>query len=255
MVENKMEEAMGKIENLIAKLQLMCKSSRQACQWRVKDYVRQYLQQCLVNNSPVQVFTLWCLSRSLEKRMDRMANLIEPNENEKKFFKSAERISDLFRECGFEIDWLILLAGSAVQSGQTTSEIKIVYKKMLEGLANPLGFMVVEDALKITPAEIVLNDFYHFVQPGAEAIELKRRIKLWEKRGFKIDEEAIREELRLSVAVKAAEGKSMVEEFGDFLLVPVEFAERYDFHNILVPGFTGRLLPIIKPYPWREDEN
>lgn len=246
---------MGKIENLIRKLQLRCDSARTDCSWKIKGYVRKYLESCLLNNRSVQIFTLWCLSRGLEKRVNRINGRIDPLPSEKDFFKNARRIGELFKSFGLKVDWIILLAPSAVPSGQISDGIEVIYKDMLDELSGSLNFIVIEEGLKIIPSALVAKDFYSFVSQGAEDYEFKRRVKLWEKRGLELDEKVICDELKLSVATKAVEAKMMVDEFGDFLLVPVEFTERYVFHNILVKDFTDRLLPIVKPYPWRDEED
>lgn len=216
---------------LMSQLQWRCQGK-----YKLRSYVSGYVHDCLIWTRPVELLTLWCLSKGLERRQLAQKSLIALPK-ERKVLKDFVECHSLFREAGLLVNHYIFLVGSAVL-GNLVGEVS------LDALVE------CRPAARVSPEELQI-----MVQLRAgDAMfsrEVDRRIELATRHHYSLKQAAAEAEALRSVTVKAMEARVLVHEFGNFLLVPVEFPERYYFHNWGYQGFTDRLLPITQPYPWR----
>jgi hypothetical protein len=222
--------------------------------YRLRQYVREYLTACATYAEPVQLLTIWCMSRSLEKRLEELGKLV-PFHKERKVMRDFKWCHDLFAQAGMSVNQFILLVGSGVERGLVSPEVQKQYQGMIERLACEERLDVIAEIRPAAcPDETVLSRAEELRLDPAVIREVDRRLHLAQRYGDALTESQAFDEAVKSIAVKCAEAKQLVADFSDFVLIPVEFVERYRFHNLGWPGFTDRLLPITQPYPWRLPE-
>ncbi len=247
LTKTKTKRLFMNIEQVIKKLQWRCQGK-----YRIREYVRDYIIRCVTFCEPLQIITIWCVSKSLESRFARQ-NGFTALPTEHKTLMDFMCIHQLLKELGLIVNHFIFLVGSGVSSGQVESNISEQYLNCLNNLAFILEADVLIEFRPVANSEplppmlkVPHSDWFEALER-----ETSRRIKLANHRGVKLTRDQADKEAQLSITVKANEARQLVEEFGDFILVPVEYVERYQFHNLGYAGFTNRLLPITKPYPWR----
>lgn len=238
------------IEQVIKKLQWRCQGK-----YRLRAYVRDYITRCVTFREPLQFITIWCVSKSLEERFKRQRGFVALP-GERKTLTDFKELQELFAQVGVLVNHFIFLVGSGVPGGKVAAGVTEQYLKHLSELSAALEVDVV-----ILPRPVAVPDpnllglpMLQLPNPSwFEALqrESARRLKLAKSRGVRQAPNMAEQEAQLSIEVKATEASELVNEFGDFILIPVEYVERYQFHNLGYPGFTDRLLPITKPYPWR----
>jgi hypothetical protein len=109
------------------------------------------------------------------------------------------------------------------------------------------------------PNEEVLADPFRFISKEAFEVDmgyLIRRVAKYSDFSKTTDE--LRIERLYEIACSVEEGRFLTSSEspfpnGRFILVPLEFPERYVFFEALTPGFDRRIAAIVKPYPWRLD--
>lgn len=244
---------MEKIDRAIRWLQHRCGGHHGGGTWRLRPYANDYLLRCLQQGLPIDIVTIWCLSRGLEKRWFTSQKIFRPINSEIKTASEIRTIIDFLQSEGFTVNWFIFPATSAVTTGEINSDISAAYCVMLGNLAADIPNVIIEPMPRVSP----ITEAIDLVSGNALERERSRRKKLYEKRDIKISESAIEADLRQSIGVKAAEGLWIIENFPDCLLAPVEYPERYIFHDLLIPASSPKIMervcPILTPYPWREE--
>ncbi len=234
------------IENIITQLQWRCQGK-----YRLRQYLLNYLQKGVCETKEIQIITPWCLSKSLEYRFANFGRF-DALRSEKKVIEDFKWLHNLLNESELIINHFILLIGSSSATGQIPNHVSNSYHLMLEELVNSFSLdVLIEKRSTALVDERVRDELLS--DPLGEGIKLEfnRRLRLAKKRNIWLTRAQALSEAATSVAVKASEARSLVMEFGDFALIPVEYVERYQYHNLGVDGFTDRLLPITQPYPWR----
>ena len=116
-----------------------------------------------------------------------------------------------------------------------------------------------EEVLNSRPraSKEVQDNTLKFVSPSAFEVDFVRHAA-WvrDDTGLKLSDSEIRKDLEFKIGCEAEEGRFLLSAEspfpnGKFLLASLEQAERYVFFSILAPDFSKRLLPILKPNPWR----
>lgn len=243
---------MQKVDRMTQWLQRRCGGHHIGGIWRLRQYVRDYLLRCVIGNLPVDLVTLWCLTKSVEDRWNQSQGKLEPTTKELKTASEIKTIVEFFGNERLEVNWFIFMAKSAVASGQIEDCVREAYGKMMETLLIDVPSAAIDLIPSVEPAFEALSK----VPEEALERERMRRTRLYEKRRISASPETIEADLRRSIATKAAEGLWLVKTFSDgLLLVPVEYPERYDFHNLLLPTdlprVTEKICPVLTPYPWR----
>lgn len=229
---------------------------------RIHQWVESYLRVCLENNQCVTLLTPWCLSVGLRKRNETI-----PTEKELNLFREdLPSIYQLFKRCSFEVNWFITFHRGFPDSRRIDFPTERRYKSMISSLAEPhvrRGWLMLQDwedeilnGKRVQPHSEVLANPKKFVSEGA----LEREF-LWTKRwlenetGLRWKETSVRRDIIYQIACEAEEGRFLAgseSPFGqDFLLVPLEVPEQYDFFSIFAPEFKQRIVSVLPLYPWR----
>lgn len=233
------------IQQVISELQWCCQGK-----YNIRKYVVNYLQESLSSNEPIQLITIWCLSRGLIKRFSGGKYIAL--DTEVKAIKDLVWCQSLFSHAGLMVNHFIYLIGSGVENGQIPEDIKENYNLMLSRLIDDYKLdALIEIRQPAPPNLIFLDSSDGLVNNPAVIKEVNRRLFLASKNKYFLTKKQAYIEAVSSIAVKINEARQLVDEFGDFILTPLEFVERYQFHNWGVPDFNDRLLPVVQPYPWR----
>lgn len=237
---------MTTITQVVERLQWRCQGK-----YRIRQYLVKYLQTCMATMQPAQIITLWCLSKGLERRL-KLGGEFTPLSGELKVLEDFGWCHRILAESGLVVNHFIFLVGSGVERGQIASEVAGRYQTMLESHINRIGLDVLLGRRAASrPDDGLLNKLRGSEPSSAVTREIDRRLRLAAEQKVWLTKPQACAEATKSIAVKAAEAKDLINEFGDFALIPVEYVERYQFHNLGVPAFTDRLLPITQTYPWR----
>lgn len=88
-------------------------------------------------------------------------------------------------------------------------------------------------------------------------MEFQRHSK-WarEKAGLRQTQEKLEQDVKCQIAYEVKEGEFLVSEkspfpSGEFILIPLETPERYDFFTIFAKDFKKRIVAVLSCYPWR----
>ena len=237
---------------------------------RINEWVDDYVNGCLNNGEPVNILTQWCISKDLEERFERQGNTFIPAKKERKFFGSElPQIISVFIENGFRLNWWITFNRSYLDSGRISRELEEKYKRMVMDLAQE--FLLAENVLFLdwetdvlggrpAPDKRILNNFEQYITQGAFKIEFQRHSN-WAKKeaGLNQTEEELRRDVRFQIACEVEEGNFLLSKkspfpSGEFLLIPLEVPERYDFFTVFAKDFKQRIVSVLVSYPWRMGE-
>ncbi len=234
----------------------------------ISEWVSSYLNDCALNGRPVIILSQWCLSKDLEQRLRQNGRQFLPTKSELKLFaKEIPNILAMFKEAGLSVSWSLTFNRSYLDSGRIDVAVEWAYVSMIKELAQTLVlrnqialFDWEEDILGSRPApnQEVLNNLSNYVPAKALELELERQSR-WanDEAGLNQGSEEVRRDVFYQIACEAEEGRwltsqeSMIDSSGQFLLIPFEAPERYDFFKILVPDFKKRIMSIAHLYPWR----
>ena len=238
--------------------------------FKINEWVDGYLNRCLVNGEPVSILTQWCVSKDLEKRIKRQTNSFIPTKKERKLFRAElPQIISVFLENGFRLNWWITFNRSYLDSGLITEELEKNYKKMIMDLAQefPLRENVLfldwgKDVLGGFPVPDVriVKNFGQYITQGAFDIEFQRHSNWAEQEaGLNQTKEELQGDVKFQIACEVQEGKFLLSKdspfpFGEFILIPLEVSERYDFFTIFAKDFKKRIVSVLSSYPWRLSE-
>lgn len=217
--------------------------------YRLKGYAVNYIRDCYRSGGYVQIITGWCASRRLVERQEKQ-NGFKLLPEERKVLEDLSWTNNLFSRAGLRVNHFIFLVGSAVELGKISESVSAAYQSMLEQAVGQCGL----DALVMLratapPDPAVLDNPACITQSTAYSMEVERRLDMY---GKSIDLAQAQHDALVSIASKAQDARSLVADFGDFLLIPIQFIKRFEFHNLGVGDFTDRLLPVTKHlYPWR----
>jgi len=231
---------------------------------KINEWVDEYLDRCLINGEPVNILTQWCISKDLEERFRKQNNKFVLTRKERKLFeKELSEIIYVFKENGFDLNWWITFNRSYLDTGRISKELEDKYKRMIIDLAEKIDDAIIfdweEDVLRGRPRpnKEVLENLEQFISSEAFRIELERHSK-WakEEAGLKQGDEELKQDVRFQIACEIEEGRFLINEqlfskSKEFILIPLEVPERYDFFTVLANDFKERIVSVLSCYPWR----
>lgn len=235
---------------------------------RINDWVEKYIDGCVLNGQPIQILTQLCVAKDLEVRYQRQGNSFLPTKGEKRLFlEEIPEIIKVFKSNNIGINWSVTLNRSYLDGGRIDINLENQYQKMIASLieqARVSGVLLInweEDFLGGRPVsdEKVQNNIFNFVSAGMFKIDLERHMGWVRNDTDMVQTDAeIENDLKFKIACEAEEGRLLMSPEspfpnGQFILVPLELPERYVFFEIIAPDFQKRIVPILKPYPWRLD--
>ncbi len=234
---------------------------------KINEWVGNYLADCFLNGKTVNILTQYCLSKALEKRFCEQGNVFISTKKERRIIEEEiPKIMVLFAQNGFRLNWLITFNRSPIDSGLLLPEVECRYKEMVLSLAkNPLYqknvlFLDWEDDFlggRVKPDQAVLGDYFAYVDEAAFKLRLEQ-LTTWsrDEAGLDKTQAELKNDIIFEAACEAEEARMLSgpnSPFGqeDFILLPLEAAERYDSFTIFVEDFKKRVVSVLTPYPWR----
>ena len=230
---------------------------------RINEWVDEYLDSCVAKGKEVTLLTQWCVSKELEVRYQAQGGCFVPTKQEQTLFGTTMPwLANLLEAHGFRLSWWFTFNRNCLGSGRIKGNLEVQYKQLIMRLADPLvkqGWLLVVDweddilGVRSWPNQEVLASVDTFVAPAAFQLEMNRHIGWEAEAGLIQGEFARRQDVKHQIACEAEEGRILEHEkpFGDFILVPVERSERYNFFTILAPEFRRRIVAILPTNPWR----
>lgn len=230
---------------------------------RINEWVDEYLDSCVIEGKEVTFLTQWCVSKELEVRYQSQGECFVATKQEQDLFGTTMPwLANLFHAQGFKLSWWLTFNRNCLESGRINADLEAEYKQLIMGMAEPLvkqGWLLVVDweddilEMRSCPNQEVLAAVDTFVTSAAFQLEMERHISWGAEAGLIQDEFARKQDVKHQIACEAEEGRVLEGEglLGNFLLVPVERAERYDFFRILAPEFKRRIVAVLPTNPWR----
>ncbi|MFA5838593.1 MAG: hypothetical protein WC849_01470 [Candidatus Paceibacterota bacterium] len=237
---------------------------------KINEWIDDYIDSCILEGKQIEIITQYCLSKDLEFRYQKQGNKFVPLPAERNMFeKTIPEIISLFEKNGLTLNWYVTFNDSFLDRGRVSSDIKSIYMCMIKNLAEEIksleqSIIFLDWELDVLgkqsgPNMEVTNYFDSLVPKEAFNLDMKNLLKrVKEYKDFSKTEDDLKRETKFKISCEAEEGRFMLSQEspfsnGNFILVPLEFPERYVFFEILAPNFQKRLASIIKPYPWRMD--
>lgn len=233
---------------------------------KIDEWVDEYINDCILKGKPVEILTQWCISKDLEQRYQAQGQKFTPTKAEVELVQEEiPRVLKKFSENRVLVNWWVTLNRSYLDSGRIDLALENEYREMIEqlikdsGLSDLTVFNWEDDILnsRPKPAAQVLEKMSNFISKGAFQLELARH-SAWakEEAGLTQTDEELERDVKFQIACEVEEGRFLTSQEtpfsqGNFILVPLEVAERYVFFSTLAPDFPKRIVPILKPYPWR----
>ena len=233
---------------------------------KIDAWVDNYIQQCILKGQKVDILTQWCLSKDLETRYQVQGNRFEPLQAEIDLLqREIPQILKVFTDNGVGVNWWVTFNGAFLDRGRISKEPTKEYADMLRGISTSPELILMDWEEEILggnrpqPSQKVLDDFFGIVPRKAFDLDfsnLLERVKKYPE--FSKTEEELKKESQYKIACEAEEGRFLFSPdspfpCGQFILVPLEFPERYIFFAVLAPEFKKRIASIVKSYPWRMD--
>lgn len=235
---------------------------------KINEWVDDYINECALYGKPVEILTQWCISKDLEVRYETQGNTFVPTKKELSLFKKdIPLIIEAFNENGIAFNWWVTFNRSYLDSGRINPEIEEIYVVMIRKLAEPIiqnGGLVLTDwekdilGKRPEPGREMLASIERLVDPAALELEIQRH-STWTREEAKLDQsdQKLKEDVYLQIACEAEEGKFLSGDespLEQFILMPLETPERYDFFTINTPDFKKRIVTALSLYPWRLKE-
>lgn len=233
---------------------------------KIDEWVDNYVQQCILKGQKVDILTQWCLSKDLETRYQTQGDKFEPLQTEIDLLqREIPQILNIFADGGVGVNWWITFNGAFLDRGRISKELAGQYGDMLRSIkASPELILMdweaeILDGNRPQANQKVLKDFFSVVSKKAFDLDfsnLLERVKKYPD--FLKTEKELKREAQYKIACEAEEGRFLFSPdspfpCGQFILVPLEFPERYIFFATLAPEFKKRIASIVKSYPWRMD--
>jgi len=233
---------------------------------RVSEWVDNYLNDCALHGREVMILTQWCISKDLETRWWATSErFFEPTKRERQIFaKELPSVLEMFDQVGLRVSWWLTFNRSYLDSGRIGPDIERAYKEMVKSLAKPMegdGRVILldwEDEVLRKRPEPTAEDLSQLVPTKALEAELGRHGD-WVRNEARLTqtEGEIRRDALFQIACEAEEGKLLLgpdSPLGrDFIIIPLEMPERYDFFTLLAPNFKERIVAALHLYPWRTE--
>lgn len=272
LVSRKEAEMFGQVKIVMERLRLFAKGAK-ANNKKIDGWVDEYIERCAIEAKPVVILTQWCMSKDFEVRYRDQGNRFVATSAEIELVKKEiPRILSTFESSGMAVSWWITFNRSYLDSGRMEPEIESQYKAMIKTLftqANLEGKVMIldweDDVLMKRPGpnRQALRDLRTMLSENALQIVFDQHAA-WARNeaGLQQTDEELWRDVEFQIACEAEEGRVLCNpkespfENGEFILVPLEVAERYNPTFLLLdPDFEKRIASILKPYPWRWKED
>ena len=257
-----------KTKILMERLRLIAKGVRPNNK-KIDAWADGYIEQCVLADKPVVLLTQWCMSKDLEARYRDQGKQFIPTVREQELAqKEFPRILALFDANGIRLSWWVTFNRSYLDSGRMAPYIEAAYKKMVgdlfaqAGLSGRIMLLDWEDDVlqgRQEPNACVLRNLRRMLPEDALRVVFNQHAS-WARNeaGLRQSDEELWRDVEFQIACEADEGRRLCDEDespfeeGEFILVPLEAAERYAPTFLLLnPDFEQRIASILKPYPWR----
>lgn len=245
-------------------LRIKNKALRQNNQ-KINEWVDNYINDCILNGRTIDILTQWCLSKDLEIRYRAQGNKFIPLKTELELVqKEIPQIIQIFLKNGVAVNWWITFNNSFLDRGRVADDISGKYTGMIKSISQLENILFInweEEVLgeRAKPSVEVLDNFFSFVERKAFEIDFKNLLERVKKYpDFNKTEEELKKEAQFKISCEAEEGRFLFSNDsllpnGQFILIPLEFPERYVFFSTLSPEFKTRIVSVLKLYPWRLD--
>lgn len=256
---------LSQVARIMESLRLRNKGLRPNNQ-KIDEWIDNYIQQCILKGQKVDIVTQWCLSKDLEIRYQTQENRLEPIQAEVDLLqKEIPQIVKVFTDNGVGVNWWITFNGAFLDRGRISKELASQYADILRSISTAPEIILMDWEEEILggsrpqPSQKVLDDFFAVVPKKAFDLDFTNLLKRVKKYPDLLKtEEELRRESQYKIACEAEEGRFLFSPdspfpCGQFILVPLEFPERYVFFAVLAPEFKKRIASIVKSYPWRID--
>lgn len=234
---------------------------------RINEWVDNYLNNCLMKGETVNILTQWCVSKDLEERCKKQGEGFIPTRKERRLFeRELPEIISVFRDNGFALNWWITFNRSYLDTGRISKELEDEYKELIMKLAeeyiitDKIVFLDWEKEVlnsRPGPNRGVLNNFQKYIPEGAYRVELERHSK-WAREEARLNQtdKELERDVKFQIACEVEESRFLMNkdspfENGNFILIPLEVPERYDFFRVFARDFKKRIVSVISCYPWR----
>ena len=234
---------------------------------KVSEWVDGYVNDAVLNGRPIEILTQWCISKDLETRYATEGNAFSPTKKERLLFeKEIPNVMRIFTNQGVSLNWCVTFNRSYLDSGRIAPAIERAYVQTIGDLARPLtddGRLMLADwetdilGRRPEPNEEVLRSIERLIDAPTLQFEVERH-SAWarDEAGLKQSNEELKRDVYFQIACEAEEGALLETKppFGEFILMPLETPERYDFFTLRAPDFKRRIIAALPPYPWRTKE-
>lgn len=190
---------------------------------KVKDWVGEYIERCILNGKPVEILTQYCLSKDLEKRYEIQGNTFTPLASEVEMFtKDIPVIMEMFRANNVSVNWYVTFNNSFLDRGRVSEEIVEEYMNMIRKLSKneKVSFFNWEKDIlgkRPDPNQRVLENFKELVSGQAFEIDMKNLLARVEQYSdFNKTEKELRNEAMFKIACEAEEGRFIVSSEAPF---------------------------------------
>jgi hypothetical protein len=238
---------------------------------KINEWVDEYVNRCVLNGTPVEILTQWCLAKDLTDRRQKQGGQFVPLAREREMFeKNIPEALQLFLQNKVRVNWWITFNDSYLEGSRVPEQVAIEYVQMITRLAqqndlvrqNVVFFNWEKDILgaRPQPSQAIMNNFERLVKEEAFELELAKMTRRAEAySGVQKTREELRQDTRIKIACEAEEGRFLLSKEspindGEFIIAPLESAERVEFFSLLSPKFFERVAAVLRPYPWRMDE-
>ena len=255
-------------KTLMQRLRLVAKGARPQNK-KIDAWTDEYIERCVLAGKPVVLLTQWCMSKDFEVRYRDQGRQFIPTVREQELVqKEIPRILESFDANGVSVSWWITFNRSYLDSGRMAPYIEAAYKKMVgdlfaqAGLSGRIMLLDWEDDLLCSrpqPNSFVLQNVRTMLSENALQIVFDQHAN-WARNeaGLNQDDAELWRDVVFQIACEAEEGRLLCNEKespfdnGEFILIPLEVAERYNPTFLLLNQvFEQRIASVLKPYPWR----
>lgn len=236
---------------------------------RIDEWVDGYVNDCILNGTPVEILLQWCSGLGLVKRMKIQGGVYVPLPAEIDLIqKQIPRIISIFAEQNVRVSWIITFNRSYIDRRKLPDDSFFPYIAMIKNLANGIKELD-ENVLfldwdelggDIQPNNEILTNFDQFVSTNAIAYEIKTFLQMLKEYPDALtSEDELRKEAERRIAFESEEARYLLGnnspfKNGNFILIPLEKSERYVFFDLLTNEFTKRIASVVRLYPWRMKE-
>lgn len=239
---------------------------------KISPWVDAYVNQCVLEGSYIELFTPWCIGKNLETRLLKQGGSFTLLSSEIKTFETMERIISYGVSQGLLMNWTLTFNNAFFDSARIPESIGGAYISLIKNFIDSnkvlrenvivLNWEIDVRTQRPSPDPENIRCFKSFISEKAYAIDLKNFIERTKKyKNFSMTQEEIKRDVIYNIVCEAEEGVYLMKNNplfsnGNFIFIPLEFTERIvNFTCSLAPLLKERIVPVLRPYPWRMDSD